>query len=179
MTEPQVPAKTLWQASIGALLIGLLLLIIAVLPAEYNIDPTGLGARLGLTALAPEQAGQADAAKKSPIVGSAHSSAGGMVQLAVAPGSGLEYKLTMQAGDQVDFEWLTDGAELYVDMHGEPSGDTSGYFKSYTVATVAEMTGSFIAPFAGSHGWYFRNDNDAEVQIQLFYNGDYSDPRIL
>lgn len=179
MTDTKIPAKTLWQASIGALLIGLLVLFIAVLPAEYNIDPTGLGTRLGLTVLAPSQAKQANVTKKSPIIGSHKSAAGSMVQLALAPSQGLEYKLTMQAGDQVTYEWLTDGAELYVDVHGEPADDTSGYFKSYTIATAAEMSGSFIAPFTGSHGWYFRNDSDAEVQIQLFYDGDYSDPRIL
>ena len=39
---------------------------------------------------------------------------------------------------QNDHEWLTDG-ESYFDLHGEPEGDTTGYFESYAIATTNEM----------------------------------------
>jgi hypothetical protein len=47
-----------------------------------------------------------------------------------------------------------DGTPLYFDLHGEPQGDTTGYFESYAIATLRAMKGSFTSPFSGSHGWY-------------------------
>ena len=53
----------LLKASTIALLIALVVLVTAVLPAEYGKDPTGIGAALGLTAL--HAADEADAASSS------------------------------------------------------------------------------------------------------------------
>ncbi|MCC2637440.1 MAG: hypothetical protein K0Q68_1159 [Moraxellaceae bacterium] len=44
-------ANSLIKATAVALAIATVVLVTAVLPAEYGIDPTGLGSRLGLTAL--------------------------------------------------------------------------------------------------------------------------------
>ena len=55
MTNAQIPAKQLWLATLTAIAAGLVTLVTVIMPAEYNIDPTGIGARLGLTALSPEQ----------------------------------------------------------------------------------------------------------------------------
>lgn len=41
-----VSSKTLIKATIGALLVAAVTLILFILPAEYNIDPTGLGTQL-------------------------------------------------------------------------------------------------------------------------------------
>jgi hypothetical protein len=40
--------RALRRATVVAALVGAVLLVTAVLPAEYNIDPTGLGRVLGL-----------------------------------------------------------------------------------------------------------------------------------
>jgi hypothetical protein len=37
------------RATMAAVLLAALITVVAVLPAEYGIDPTGLGKRLGLT----------------------------------------------------------------------------------------------------------------------------------
>jgi hypothetical protein len=71
------------------------------------------------------------------------------------------------------FEWMTDGEPLYYDLHGEPEGDTTGYFESYTIATNSEVKGSFTAPFAGSHGWYWKNKSDKPIAVQLMVKGEY------
>ena len=53
--NPPVPSlKSLIIASIFATLLASLILISAVLPAEYGIDPTGLGKMMGLTALSAQ-----------------------------------------------------------------------------------------------------------------------------
>ena len=49
-----------------------------------------------------------------------------------------------EEGSQVDFEWITDGVSIYVDTHGEPFNDTSGYFKSYAITTTSEMKGVLL-----------------------------------
>ena len=41
------------------------------------------------------------------------------------------------------------------------------------------MKGSFTAAFEGTHGWYFRNDSNAEVTVQLFYEGQYKNPKMM
>ena len=47
-----VSTKTLVKASISAVVVAAIALVTFILPAEYNIDPTGIGNKLGLTALA-------------------------------------------------------------------------------------------------------------------------------
>jgi len=47
---PEAPsASSLRRASLVAVLIAVTLFVTAVLPAEYGIDPTGIGRRIGLT----------------------------------------------------------------------------------------------------------------------------------
>ncbi|MFW5443237.1 MAG: hypothetical protein ACKE51_02880 [Methylococcaceae bacterium] len=50
-TIPQTSVKTLVLACISSTLLAIVVLLVAVLPAEFNIDPTGLGKALGLTVL--------------------------------------------------------------------------------------------------------------------------------
>ena len=171
----QTSAKQLWRATAAAFVIGLVTLVLVIMPAEYNIDPTGAGAALGLTALSQEKLAEveADAAKASTAA------MDGMATVVLPPASGKEFKLEMTAGEQVDFEWITDGEAVYVDMHGEPSDDPTGYFKSYAVTTTNEMKGSFTAVFEGTHGWYFRNDSASEITIQLFFEGQYKNPKMM
>ncbi|WP_300427048.1 hypothetical protein [Thalassolituus sp.] len=174
-SQNQTPAKQLWLATAAALVAGLVTLVLVIMPAEYNIDPTGVGAALGLTALSPEKLAEAeaDAAKASSAA------MDGMASVVLPAASGKEFKLEMTAGERVDFEWITDGEAVYVDMHGEPFDDPTGYFKSYAVTTTNEMKGSFTAVFEGTHGWYFRNDSNAEVTVQLFYEGQYKNPKMM
>lgn len=176
-TQPEIiPAKTLWQATSAAVIIGLLVLVTAILPAQYNIDPTGIGNLLGLTALSPAQLSEAKTADKSESVAGAGEQT---VELVIPSQSGLEYKMEMAAGNSLDYQWQTDGERIYFDLHGEPAGDTTGYFKSYTIAKAAKMEGSFIAPFAGSHGWYFKNEGRDTITIKLTINGEFDHARIL
>jgi hypothetical protein len=53
---PLVAARERIMVAAGAaLLISGVILVIAVLPAEYGVDPSGIGARLGLTAMSDVQ----------------------------------------------------------------------------------------------------------------------------
>lgn len=84
-----------------------------------------------------------------------------------------EYKFHLVEGATLEYAWQTDGAALFFDFHGEPSGDTSGYFKSFEKSTESESSGSLTASFAGTHGWYWKNTTLSPVNIVLKAKGDY------
>jgi hypothetical protein len=163
-----VSTKTLLKASASATLVAIVALITFILPAEYNIDPTGVGHKLGLTVLAA--ASETETPNKPAQAGSDEYQ---VIEVTVPAGQGVEYKFSMQQNDKMTYEWLTDGPSLYFDLHGEPQGDTTGYFESYAIATLNGMKGSFTAPFAGSHGWYWKNKSDQPIAVQLMVKGQY------
>ncbi len=84
-----------------------------------------------------------------------------------------EYKLSLEKDALLEFAWQTDGTELFFDFHGEPAGDTTGYFKSFTKSTNNQASGSLTTIFAGTHGWYWKNTSSSPVVITLQVNGDY------
>ena len=177
--EDSVNLSTLIKASLAALLVAAVALLTLILPAEYNIDPTGVGQKLGLTVLAQSVDGPGvdmPMTEASPVdLESVPSSTVSqhMVEITVPANKGVEYKLQVKQYDKVTYEWMTDGGSLYVDLHGEPEGDTTGYFESYAIATLDTMKGSFTAPFNGSHGWYWKNASNSPVAVQLVLNGQF------
>ncbi|MEL7045956.1 MAG: hypothetical protein AAGL66_13170, partial [Pseudomonadota bacterium] len=56
---------------------------------------------------------------------------------------------------------------------GEPAGDTSGYFESYALGNSDAVEGKFTALFDGTHGWYWRNDTAAAVEIDVIVAGAF------
>jgi hypothetical protein len=84
-----------------------------------------------------------------------------------------EYKLYINKGAAIDYSWKTDGEALFYDFHGEPSGDTTGYFESFKKSTDSHDEGSLVAPFNGTHGWYWRNKASSPVVITLKVRGEY------
>jgi len=53
-----------------------------------------------------------------------------------------EYKFYLAKGATLEYTWKTDGAVLFYDLHGEPAGDTSGYFKSFKKSTSNQASSS-------------------------------------
>jgi hydrogenase/urease accessory protein HupE len=84
-----------------------------------------------------------------------------------------EYKLQLSKGKSLMYSWSTDGSPLFFDFHGEPNNETTGYFKSYSKGTEMQSSGSLVAPFAGTHGWYWKNTTRAPVTISINLSGDY------
>ena len=169
--------KTLLKSTVIALLIAGLALVSFILPAEYNIDPTGIGAKLGLTALAnPEVTVAASADTNAQQTGqqAAEQDANDIIEVIVPAGRGVEYKFSMEQFKKMQYQWQTDGESLFFDLHGEPEGDTTGYYESYAIATLTEMKGSFTTPFVGVHGWYWKNTSDKAITVKLTVSGEYS-----
>ena len=71
INTPVHSTASLIKASLVAAFIAVVVLVICILPSEYNIDPTGLGETLGLTKLAQPQSKKTtaiEAAKRSDTV---------------------------------------------------------------------------------------------------------------
>jgi hypothetical protein len=170
MTPHVVSTKTLLRSTIAATVIAIIVFVCLILPAEYNIDPTHIGHTLGLTALAHHN----DETTLKAETSASAKQRQHVIEVIVPAGKGIEYKFQMNQYEKITYEWITDGAALYFDLHGEPEGDTTGYFESYAIATLSEMKGSFTSPFNGSHGWYWKNNNGKPVAIQLIVEGQYT-----
>lgn len=183
--SPSALARAVVAAGVGAAAI----LTLFVLPAEWGIDPTGVGKALGLTRMAvgadPDGGADTPAAPGvEALVVPAQTQAN--IQAAapwrsdtrsvtLAPHSGIEIKAHMNKGDRFVFRWSSSGP-IRMDMHGEPKGATNGEFTQYwKQKNLTTAQGSFTAPFAGTHGWYWRNGGEAPVTIKLDTQGFYQD----
>jgi len=172
-------------ASVFATLLAGLILITAILPAEYGIDPTGFGRLTGLSELSMQTKGSSQplttaCPEPNAISSSAQNNRQSSslqwqdtVKILVPADEGLEYKFHLVKGATLEYSWSTDGAKLYFDFHGEPQGDKTGYFKSYKESTDNQASGSLSAPFEGSHGWYWENKTGSPVTVMLNTNGAY------
>jgi len=95
------------------------------------------------------------------------------ISISIPARSDKEYKLHMTKEATFDYAWQTDGTELFFDFHGEPTGDTTGYFKSFKKSTASQSEGSLTTSFDGTHGWYWKNTSNLPVTITLKIKGDY------
>lgn len=178
--------RSLFKATGVAALIGLVVLVTTILPAEYGIDPTGLGQKMGLTAL-----NQANAAPPAPPEPAASSSdnmlaltagpvwrtsgtlSSDQTTITLQPNEGLEVKATMKAGDRMVFNWTSEGGPVNFDMHGERFNDVDNFTSYWQGRNQSTASGAFEAPFDGTHGWYWRNRGDQTVTITLATSGFY------
>ena len=175
MSNVNVPVqslKTLIISMICAVLLAFFILLAFIGPAEYGIDPTGLGKALGLTALAKPVQQNIKTVISCPV-GEQLANWQDIVMITVPAKSDLEYKFYIDQGAEIAYAWTSDSSDLYFDFHGEPAGDKTGYFKSYRETTASQSDGILIAPFTGTHGWYWKNDSNNAVQITLKTKGQY------
>ena len=164
-----------------------ILLVTTVVPAEYGIDPTGVGSALGLKAMGVAKQAEQNAENEAPaaetlastdnasVAGEAPAAnQNGKVTLTLQPGEGREVKATMKAGEEFEFTWATNKNAVNYDQHGEVFGAASDEYTSYDKGTKASSTGKFRAPFDGTHGWYWRNRTEGPVTITVSATGQFS-----
>lgn len=182
-----VSGKTLALITGGGLVGGALIVLGAIMPAEFNVDPLGLGKLTGIGRLwAPEAetfggAGAAlshtsEAPKTSHVVEIPLGAAGWQE-------AAVEYKVHMVPGQSIFYTWSVvnlDGTPgtvpVEVDQHGHdvpPEGraETVVEFRKDRLLTDQ---GSMTAPFDGIFGWYFKNHAEDPVVIRVEIEGFYS-----
>ena len=175
---PPLPTVPQLVRAIGvALLVAAVILVTAVLPAEYGIDPTGIGGRIGL--LRPPASAIDMSIPVTPEAAATVTKAGvayrsDEMTLVLKPGEGAEIKATMARGGSYVFSWSVEGGAVEFDMHGEHV-DGSGGEASYAKGEDATGgSGTFHAPFDGRHGWFWQNLTWEPVTVKLKTSGFYT-----
>ncbi|MEQ1511495.1 MAG: hypothetical protein ABL934_02320 [Lysobacteraceae bacterium] len=205
--QPLPSTRRLLKATASATVVATIILFTTVLPAEYGIDPTGIGARLGLDALAttaeaaelpapsaitthptpaddPDTDTAALAAKATAAFGAnagqsfdtkALSSHGmpyrrDTLSVTLPPGKGAEIKALLKSGDGMVFHWKATG-DVALDMHGERTGIKNAWTSYAIESAQREASGTFVAPFDGSQGWYWQNRGAAPVTVDIEVSG--------
>tara|TARA_B100001989_G_scaffold157610_1_gene112837 strand:- start:986 stop:1597 length:612 start_codon:yes stop_codon:yes gene_type:complete len=189
-TEVPSTAKLIKSTIFAAVTAGVLLVTV-VMPAEYGIDPTGIGNTLGLkrmgeikTSLAEEAAQDAKMDKQesvetvqkiveTPTDTQGVSARSDEFEINLAPDQSTEIKVTMKEAGKVNYSWDANGSDIFFDVHGDSKSLKINYHKYYK-GTADKKDGTLEAAFDGSHGWYFKNRNKEPVTIVLKVDGAYS-----
>lgn len=194
--------RALWTASAAAMAGAILLLVFVILPAEYGIDPTGLGEIVGLRRMGEikmqlEAEAERDHGDEQPseervqsqpdssvlrdtaavVAGDTPASSVSMradsLTLSLEPAQGKEIKLTLLNGQSVDYRWFVDTGEVRYDAHGDSKAAGISYH-NYKKVSSSRDTGSLTAAFDGGHGWFWRNRTAFPVRVTLIVSGPYS-----
>jgi hypothetical protein len=178
------------KSTIIAAITAVFLLVTVVLPAEYGVDPTGIGNAIGLkrmgeikVSLAAEAAADelnamvAQVAVAEPVTMEKPESAtarSDTMQVTLAPDQGTEIKVAMAEGDSVNYQWSSSGGKANFDVHGD-SRKLKISYHAYEKGAEVEKQGVLVAAFDGSHGWFWRNRTSETITVTLTTQGDYTD----
>lgn len=194
--QAELPSsKQLMKSTILAVIAAIVLLFTVVLPAEYGIDPTGVGKLLRLTEMGQvkQQLAEEAAADAAGLLATETPDIDNVIEqtmdttptdttvadgqwrdeipFILTPGEGIEIKMKMDSGDKAKYSWVVTGGEVNFDTHGDALGKAISYEKS---RGVASDEGVLEAAFTGNHGWFWRNRGQSDVQIVLRTSGEYS-----
>ncbi len=200
-SQPAPSSGSLLKGALFALGAATVVTVLFVLPAEYGIDPTGIGAKLGLLDLAetsdPAESGGNTIVEgtwpnipeefdfyEPDILGDPYSRTqaakfkSDTLTIELDVGEQTEYKAIMQQGDALVYHWQLDhGETVYTDFHADPGENAEGYPEMYYIryaeSEAAESSGSLVAPFTGNHGWYWLNIEEEPITITLEVHGYY------
>lgn len=100
-------------------------------------------------------------------------------EIPVAAHSALEFKLALEEGQVLVYEWSAEGGEegaLSTEFHGhtEPV-DGMGKLMFYNIHEERQESGALVAPFSGIHGWYLNNQGSEEIVVTLTASGFFEE----
>ena len=191
----QLPTTTqLIRSTIIAGLSALTILLTVILPAEYGIDPTGIGRGLGLTEMGEikkQLAEEAEADRQLEtsqgqqsnlwpnflglFISTAHAADAeswrDTATFTLKPGDTAEWKLTMERGQNAEYQMLVEGGRVNFDLHGHGSGKSITYEKG---RGSTGSKGAFSAEFDGEHGWFWRNRDKVDVIVTIKVRGEHA-----
>lgn len=193
-------SKKLIKSTAIAAISAVVVLVTCVMPAEYAIDPTGMGKVLGLTkmgeikqSLAEESENGINAAQavnsveQISVETSTQTAADNAqmimpainkesISIELKPGQATEVKLTMPQSASVNFDWKAVGGGLNYDTHGDPVNAPKGFYHGYGKGkNETTQQGVLKAAFDGKHGWFWRNRTENPVTVTLLVEGQFSE----
>lgn len=191
--------KSLARAAAWTFLGAAAVTFLFVLPAEYGVDPTGLGARLGLTELVDVDGPTGEAVSQRlvegtfptppaefdyfdpEVLGDPFSRTQGRrfrsekIEIPLDDLEQVEVKAVMKQGDALVYTWrLLEGSVIYTDFHADPlevEKYPDEYWIRYHESESSTESGSIVAPFDGNHGWYWLNIEENPVRVELEVHG--------
>jgi hypothetical protein len=182
-----MPRGRLIAATLGALAVAVLIVLGAILPAEFDRDPLGVGKLTGLSRLwAPDDRTVDANTAAAPLAREyeipfredvVEIPLGGF--MTGAENSELEYKVRMKKDATLAFSWTVTGAGRPDDFHFDQHGHTTpAPGQPMTVATYRQafglkQAGAITAPFDGIQGWQFSNSSEQPVVVHLKLAGFY------
>ena len=192
--------KSTVLAAIGAVV----LLVTIVMPAEYGIDPTGIGKLTGLQQMgeirvsleeesAQEEANLASSTQpevetsklepvmqvETPPVAPQEETVSATTRkdtttFTLAPDEAAEIKAVMNKGRQVNYEWTSTG-KINFDNHADSKALNIRYHSYSKGFKQKRDAGVIEAAFDGEHGWFWRNRSKLTVTVTLTTDGEYSE----
>ena len=191
----------LLRNSLLSFIAAIILFVLFILPAEFGLDPTGLGQVIGLNQLqAPDteiieirdflSGNEMYKEVEIPAFGqpiphpnpNVHQEQNilpseQVVIITLSVDEQTEIKLMIDEGQMVVYEWHVDQGTIYSDFHGHEPELSDVYWVRYQEHQEGtdRASGSLVAPFSGEHGWYWLNYNDFPVTITLKVNGFYNE----
>lgn len=174
--------RALLKATLIALIVAAIVLVVAVLPAEYGIDPLGVGRAIGLTDLFAAGDGEEAAATPAtvtpglagPVFPRPYEWRVDSREFTIAPGTGLEFKYELDRGATMLYSWKANGFVEY-DFHTEPEGKPSSASDSFDKGQASQKRGAYTAPYDGIHGWWWENKSNKDVTVVLQTAGFYDE----
>jgi hypothetical protein len=193
----------LLRSTLIALVSAAVILVTLVLPAEYNIDPTGIGRVLGLAEMGEIKAQLAEEAEQDRAKDQAGPDAAlpsrqpglfsqVLTGLFISEAHAEEVPATRK--DEMTITLApSEGTEIKLMMkqgakanfvwtatggvvNFDLHGDGGGQEISYLRGRNSPgAEGVLVASFDGNHGWFWRNRGKAEVSVTLKTEGEYSD----
>ena len=162
------------KATVVALVAAAIILVTLVLPAEYGIDPLGTGAATGLIGLSEAQPPPIVASESGPVRPQPAAYRVDTRQFTLEPFGGyVEYKYELEPGAAMLYTWTATGVVNF-DFHTEPEGLPPSASDSFERGNASEGRGSYVAPYAGIHGWFWENDEEDAVTVTVTTAGFYA-----
>ncbi|OYW46612.1 MAG: hypothetical protein B7Z08_02365 [Sphingomonadales bacterium 32-68-7] len=161
--------------------------VLFVLPAEFGIDPTGVGTATRLTEIANPKGMNVYLRKGLQREGvltlgdtppPAEPGARDHWEFEIQPYEGIELKYEIAQGKAMTFRWQATGPLDY-DMHAHPFEGGTDLTESYSIEARSSMQGRYVAPFTGIHGWYWQNRSFEPVKLTLDASGALIGSRIF
>ena len=187
-SENDLPSSSqLLKSTIIALVVGGVLLLCVVIPAEYGKDPTGVGEllglkkmgeikiRLGKESLNEDQVFNENISFKDEIREDTETTEENhdVLEFILKPDEAIEIKLEMIEGSLVKYNWKTHNGGLNYNLHGDGYKGSRQSITYKKGLITSSDSGEIIPEFDGYHGWFWRNRNNTAVSVTLETVGDY------
>jgi hypothetical protein len=181
------------KGTLRAWAIAIVLVFAAALPAKYGFDLPAPTQSFGLTGLA--QAGQAPQTPLNrpggqpagppitpkpggPLTPSQTTYKVDAIELYITTDQFVEYKFDLKAGATMVFNWKATGP-VDVDFHTVPLGKPISASETFMRGKASSGQGFYRAPYAGLHGWYWKNTGKEPVKIVINAAGFFSEARMF